>query len=104
MTFVVIVDRRQHDVHEDVDVHNDVSKEEQSEPVASIVSWHPTERKVTVMSHLSLSIEKCLDMHQSRNIGTFKALTAQLGIYFHVQQNPVLFVTITFCNVHTNFA
>ena len=60
MTFVVVVDGSKHNVHEDVDVHNDVSKEEQRKPVASIVSWHPTEGKVTVMTHLSHFVVNCL--------------------------------------------
>ena len=60
MTFVVVVDGRQHNVHEDVDIHNNVSKEEQRKPVASIVSWHPTEREVAVMTHLSHCVVNCL--------------------------------------------
>ena len=45
MAFVVVVDGSEYNVHEDVDVHNDVGKEEQCKPVASVISWHPTERK-----------------------------------------------------------
>ena len=51
---VVVIDRRQHNVHEDVDIHNNVDEEERSEPVVLVVCWHPTTRSRLRHSALTL--------------------------------------------------
>ena len=54
MPSVVVVDRCQHNVHEDVHIHNNVDKEEHCEPVVLVVCRHPTTRSRSPHSVLPL--------------------------------------------------
>ena len=53
MALIIVVDRCQYNVHEDVDVHNNVDEEEHCEPVVLIIRRHPTMTQREDQSHMS---------------------------------------------------
>lgn len=55
--FVVVVNNSQENGHEDVGVDEDVKNEEDGEPGAGIVRWHPAEEKQET-SGISLPVSK----------------------------------------------
>lgn len=53
MALIIVVDRCQYNVHEDVDIHNNVDEEEHCEPVVLIIRRHPTTTQREDQSRMS---------------------------------------------------